>query len=391
MQSNYELIILGAGISGLGVALAATERNISTLILEAHTPASATSNNTLRIIHGGFRYLQKLQLARVVRSLNDQSYVAKTFSDAVTPLPCLMPLKPFGLKSRIPVSIAALLYGTTMKLAGSPLPAPRVLSQRALEELAPQLATSAQHGALCWHDLVMTDPKAIARKLTEQVVKNGATIKTFTRATAVTKTDKGYTVTTESGATGAPNQFSSQEFSASKVVNTLGPWIHSIKLPDHLTQSPNRWCLGFNITISRQIHPTHAIAIESPDGRLFFAVPRGSETTIGTWYTPCAAPQTTDLAAATTIPEAELLKFMNAWNNAWPEQEISANEISSTDAGILPMLRETPSGPELYGAEVIRNSNDYYEVLSTKYTTFRSQGQRVVRGFRDKNVRADQV
>ncbi len=354
--------------------MAATELNIPTLILEARTPAAVTSNNTLRIIHGGFRYLQKLELMRVLRSLNDQTYVAKTFPNAVTPLPCLMPLKPFGLKSRIPVTFAALLYGATMKLAGSPLPTPRVVSRYDLETLVPSLKGLARHGALCWHDLVMTDPLAIARKITEEVTKNGAAIKTDTRATSITKTAKGYTVANSVGATGL-----SQEFTASKVVNTLGPWIHSIKLPEYLTMRTNQWCLGFNITISRQIHPTHAIAIESPDGRLFFAVPRGSETAIGTWYTPCAAPTISDRSAPISIPNAELLKFINAWNNAWPEQKISANEISSTDAGILPMLREGPSGPELYGAEVISSSAGYYEVLSTKYTTFRSQGRAVVR------------
>jgi glycerol-3-phosphate dehydrogenase len=368
MPHHYDTIILGAGISGLGVALAAAEHRIPALVLEAQGLAAATSNNTLRIIHGGFRYLQKLQLPRVIRSLHDQSYVATHFPDAVKPLPCLMPLRSFGLKSKLPVTVAALMYGTTMKLARSPLPPPRVLSQRALKDLAPQLAALTSYGALCWHDLVMTDPPAIATQLAKEITAKGVTIQPNTKAVSVTRTPDGYTVTTHTGET----------FTARSIVNTLGPWISSIELPPHAQRAHPQWCLGFNITISRHIHPTHAIAVESPDGRLFFAVPRGATTTIGTWYTPCAAPSATDLGTALTIPPTEMKRFITAWNTAWPAQSISERDIIATDLGVLPMQREGNSGPELYGAEIISSDNNYCEVLSTKYTTFRSQGRAVM-------------
>ncbi|MFN4895896.1 MAG: FAD-dependent oxidoreductase [Pseudomonadota bacterium] len=368
MPHNYDLIILGGGISGLGVARAAAERRIPALVLEAGELASATSNNTLRIIHGGFRYLQKLQLPRVIRSLNDQTFTSTYFPDAVSPLPCLMPLRQFGLKSKVPVTAATLMYGATMKFARSPLPAPRVLSARALEQLAPQFAPLAPHGALCWHDLLMTDPLAIATQLSREVIAQNVTILQHTKAVSVTRTPRSYTVTTHTGET----------FSARSVVNTLGPWIRSITLPESPQRTRSKWCLGFNITISRQLHPTHAIAVESPDGRLFFAVPRGATTTIGTWYSPCNAPSTNTLGTPLTISPDDIKRFITAWNTAWPTQSISEGDVIATDAGVLPMRCEGSSGPELYGAELISTDNNYCEVLSTKYTTFRSQGRAVV-------------
>ena len=372
MQQKHELIILGGGISGLGVAQAAAELGISTLVLEASEIASATSNNTLRIIHGGFRYLQKLQFLRVIQSLRDQTSVATSFPDAVSPLSCLMPLKRFGLKSRLPVSLAALLYGAAMKLNRSPLTVPRVLSYKELNALAPELAIRAPYGALCWHDLVMTDPLAIAKKLTDEIAKKGAVIRTNTIVTSVVKEKNGYKVKTNTG----------EEFIAPRVVNTLGPWVRSIdtKALTKISQSSElKWCLGFNLIISRQIHPTHAIAVESPDGRLFFAVPRGDKTAIGTWYTPCSALLPRDIGKKPEISSDELEKFITSWNHAWPEQRISQAEITATDCGILPMRRDGPKGPELYGAEIINCEDGYCEVLSTKYTTFRSQGRRVLK------------
>jgi glycerol-3-phosphate dehydrogenase len=369
MPHNYKLIILGGGISGLGAAVAAAERDIPTLLLEAADLASATSNNTLRIIHGGFRYLQKLQLARVIRSLRDQTEAARHFPDAVAPLPCLMPLRKFGLKSKIPVSVAALMYGSAMKLTRSPLPSPQVISPQALSKIAPQLAGLATHGALSWHDLVMTDPLAIASQLAHEVSQRGIDLQRHTTVLSVTKTAHGYSVATTTG----------QTFTAQSVINTLGPWIRSIELPQPAQPAPSQWCLGFNITISRQIHPSHAIAVESPDGRAFFAVPRGSVTTIGTWYTPCNALSTNDLGVSSAIAPAELVRCISAWNASWPAQHISEKDIISTDAGVLPMHRDSSSGPQLYGAELITSSGNYCEVLSTKYTTFRSQGRAAIR------------
>ncbi len=352
----------------MGVAQAAAERGLSTLVLEASSPASATSNNTLRIIHGGFRYLQKLQFARVIQSLNDQTYVATNFADATRPLACLMPLKPWGLKSKLPVASAALLYGAAMRSLGSLLPTPQVVSYRALRDIAPQLAGRAKHGALCWHDLVMTDPLLLASQITEQVTQRGITIRSHTKIASVSHASDGYTITTETG----------EEIQTKAVVNTLGPWLSSITLPNSLVQLTPQWCLGFNITIKTQLHPTHAIAVESPDGRLFFAVPRGDLTAIGTWYTPCEAPTSTTVGTQPTIPPTELARFIAAWNNAWPEQPITQDVIVACDAGILPMRRDSPAGPLLYGSEIISTSEHYTEVLSTKYTTFRSQGRRVV-------------
>jgi tRNA-dihydrouridine synthase len=79
---HYEITIIGGGIAGLGVAEACAARGVNALVLEAHKTAQATSDNTLRIIHGGFRYLQQANIARVIRSLRDQSSIARDFPEA---------------------------------------------------------------------------------------------------------------------------------------------------------------------------------------------------------------------------------------------------------------------------------------------------------------------
>jgi len=360
---SFDVIIIGGGISGLGVAVETMSAGYSTLVLEANTCGNATSNNTLRIIHGGFRYLQSFDLPRVIKSLNDQSALIKEVPHAVKPLPCLMPLTRFGMKSRIPVTCASLLYGGMMKAYGSPLSTPHIVCREKIHSTVATLRGRAPHGALCWYDAVMTDPAAVAQNLQTKITAAGGAIRESTRATRVEGTRGSFTVHTESGGS----------FHARCVVNTLGPWLESLELPTGFAGTRPRWCRGFNLVVKQQLDPTHGIGIESTDGRLFFCVPRGTGTAIGTWYLPHP-----DISVPPAVSEHEIAQFLHAFNASLPEAGVSKNDVVHIDVGILPMERTSASGPQLIAHERIHEHQGYMEVMSTKYTTFRSQGRRVV-------------
>jgi glycerol-3-phosphate dehydrogenase len=369
-MTQFDVAILGGGIAGLGVADACAERGLSAVVLEANSVTQGASHNTLRIIHGGFRYLQQLNLSRVVRSLHDQNYVARSFPDAVRPLPCLMPLARTGLKSRWPVTAAATLYGLVMRACRSPLPSPTVLSAEQVSTLAPQLASIAPRGALCWHDVVMTDPARIHAQLTGQLRLRGVEVREQTRVSAVTTTARGFNVHIEHGS----------QVEATRVINTLGAWLGSVNIPQDLQGPRPAWCLGFNLIVSKQLHPTHAVGVQSSDGRLFFCVPRGAHTAIGTWYVPY--PHSAPLeahGAKPSVPESAISDFIQSFNRAVDVFQIQRSEIIDIDAGILPMKSERQNGPLLFGSEIISSRNGYCEVISTKYTTFHSQGLRAIR------------
>ena len=359
---KFDVVIIGGGISGLGVAVEAVSAGYSTLVLEAGTCGNATSNNTLRIIHGGFRYLQSFDLPRVIKSLNDQSALIKELPNAVKPLPCLMPLARFGMKSRIPVTCASLLYGGMMKALRSPLATPHIVSGEKIHSTVPTLRGLAPHGALCWYDAVMTDPQAVAQSLMTKIRAAGGSIRESTRVSRVEGIGGNFTVHAASG----------ESCIARCVVNTLGPWLESLELPTGFAGYRPRWCKGFNLIIKQQLDPSYGIGVESADGRLFFCVPRDTGTAIGTWYLPHA-----DISVPPTVSEHEIAQFLHAFNASLPEAGISKNDIVHIDVGILPMASTSPRGPQLIAHERIHESQGYIEVMSTKYTTFRSQGRRV--------------
>ena len=359
---TFDTIILGGGISGLGVAREVASAGYSTLVLEAGTCGNATSNNTLRIIHGGFRYLQHLDLPRVIKSLNDQSALINEVPGAVQPLPCLMPLSRFGMKSRLPVTCATLLYGAIMRANASPLPAPHIVSPEKIHSTVKTLRSKAPHGALCWYDCVMTDPAAITRHLMNQVTTAGGQIREENPVARVEGRNKNFTVHTANG----------EIFTARCVINTLGPWLGTVQVPNELAGARPRWCKGFNLVIKQQLDPTYGIGVQSSDGRLFFYVPRGTGTAIGTWYLPHP-----DISLPPSVSEHEIAQFLHAFNASLPEAGITKHDIVHIDVGILPMERTSPSGPQLIAHERIHAREGYVEVMSTKYTTFRSQGRRV--------------
>jgi glycerol-3-phosphate dehydrogenase len=363
IMSTFDLIVIGGGIAGLGIADEASARGLSTVVLEAERCCSQTSDNTLRIIHGGFRYLQTFDFRRVQKSLADQTAVLREVPQALAPLPCLMPLARFGAKSRLPVACAGLLYGALMRRAGSLLPAPRVLSSREVESQVPLLQGRAPHGALCWHDAVIVDPSRVTEYLVSRCAERGVTIEQGRRVTALSKNGATFDVRDERGAVWhAPN-----------VVNAVGPWLSSFAGPEELQGPRPLWCKGINLVVSRQLDPKHGVALQGRDGRLFFCVPRASGTAVGTWYEPhCTG------GLPPNASEVEIETFLRAVNEAFGKPTLHRSDVIGVDVGVLPMGSQGDGGPVPLAHEQLTARDGYVEVVSTKYTTFKSQAKRVL-------------
>lgn len=362
-MKSFDLIVIGGGIAGLGIAEQAGARGLSALVLEARSCCSQTSDNTLRIIHGGFRYLQNFDFPRLVRSLRDQTELLRDVPAALTPLPCLMPLTKFGLKSRLPVACAALLYRTFMQASRSPLIPPRTLSSHEAESLAPFLVGKVPYGALCWYDAVMSEPSLVRNYLVERCTQSGVTILTNRPVVSLARSGRDFEIRDQEGTV----------WSAPRVVNSMGPWLDTLNLPSEFAGLRPGWCKGFNLIVSRQFDAQCGISLEGSDGRLFFCVPRGSGTAIGTWYEPhppnSLPPQ---------VSHEEIQRFLRAINDAIGTEEITPSDIVGFDVGVLPTMHRGTGSPVPLAHERISAHAGYIEVVSTKYTTFRSQARAVM-------------
>ena len=365
----HDIIVVGGGISGLGVALEASRAGFETVLLERHKICQATSNNSLRIVHGGFRYLQSLDFPRVVESIRDQALALKEAPNLIKKLPCLMPLRRSGLKSSIPVQGAAYLYNWITHLATGASNGAAVVSSSWVDDALSALPGLAPHGALLWHDAQIRDQEKFASLLLHKIDKEGGSIYEDSPVSAIRRDGDRFIVS----GTSEGEHFSLR---TRAVINTTGPWIDTIGRSTPLPSrcSPKKWCRAFNVVLSKTIEPRYALGVEGEENRLFFLVPRAEGSVLGTGYLPLKS-DVDDPA----IGEEEVLNFVTAFAKLLPEGMVSGADIVRIESGVLPAQHISNDSVKLYGYTRICRSEGIVDVLSTKYTTYRSQARRALR------------
>ena len=370
-DKQYDLIVIGGGISGLGVAWKAAARGLKVVLLEKGELCRATSDNSLRIIHGGLRYLQQMNIKRVLDSAKEQSDLLRIAPDLIKPLWCVMPLSKFGLKSKVPMWCGLQLYRVLRLLVGAGYgKCGKIVSAAWVDEKLPLIKGEAPHGAFVWRDAIMPSDRKFAKFVESEVRKCGAEIFEKTEVTAIKKIVGGYEVvtTSEGGA-----------LRGKCVVNATGAWLQ--RFPQDSLFKPLKWCKAFNIVIAKKVIEEYALGVSGELGRVFFLAPREDNefdkagTAVGTFYYMCDGDP-----AEVAVSAEELEESLRRINKTFPNLKVTKEDIIEIELGILPAYGEDEKGPKLYGSEKLRIRDGYIEVLSTKYTTFRSQARHVMKG-----------
>jgi len=356
-----DVAIIGGGSAGLGAARAVAETGRSVVLFEKGECGRRTSDNSLRIVHGGFRYLQTFHLARVIESLRAQATLVREFPELVRPLPCLMPLAPNGLKSRAPVTVAQLLFRLMGRLVVGGAPRTGILESATVVEEVPWLEGRVPHGALLWTDAIMLDQRALLDRWRELCRRRGVVVHEGTAVNAVEMRSDRTVLTTTAGT-----------FESRFVVNAAGPDFGSIGCSgDAGWPRVEGFARAFNVVVRPKLTTRYGVALEG-EGRLLFAVPRGEHTAIGTGY---LLPLPDGDARVT---ESEVATFLIEASRALPEP-LTLTDVVHIDVGLLPMVGQKDGAPILQGAERVERRGRVFSVVSTKYTTFYEQGKKVAR------------
>ncbi|HEY9507193.1 MAG TPA: FAD-dependent oxidoreductase, partial [Gemmatimonadales bacterium] len=189
-SEEHDLLVIGAGIQGACIAWDAALRGLRVAVVERDDFGAATSANSLRIIHGGLRYLARGDFPRMWESIRERSALLRIAPGLVEPLPVLIPTGPPGVPSRLALRAALALTHVFSPRRNRDLPparripAGRLLSRRECLELLPALETAPVTGGALWYDARMTRPERLTLAFVLSAAARGAIAANYAEADA---------------------------------------------------------------------------------------------------------------------------------------------------------------------------------------------------------------
>jgi glycerol-3-phosphate dehydrogenase len=335
---RYDLAVIGGGIHGVCAALEAARRGRRVLLLEQGDFGGATSWNSFRILHGGLRYLQKMDLRRFHQSVAARRWFCQTLPELVAPLPCAFPLYGRGLKRRSTFTLAlrlndALAWQRNRDVAPrARLPRSAMLSALQTIERIEGLDKSGLQGAGLWYDAQLRSPQRAIVELLKWAAACGATALNHMRAVELQQAGTRVSgVVARDARTGRD-----WRFHAARVLNAAGPWARSLgrtfdpHMPGDTLGHPS---LAFNALVDRSPISDLAVAAEppGPNAQVYFLRSYGTRLFIGTGHAPWHGS-----AASPSVDQHNLQSMIDDVNAAIPGLQLRRDEVTQVMAGLLP-------------------------------------------------------
>jgi glycerol-3-phosphate dehydrogenase len=380
-RERHDLIVVGGGIYGVTLALEAARRGLRPCLVERDDFGGATSWNSLRIVHGGLRYLQSLDLRRLAESVAERSRLLAEFPDLVFPLACLMPLYGRGLRRPLALRLALAANELLSRPAASALPADRrlpagrVLDPAATRRLFPAARAEGLAGGALWHDATMPDSPRLLIEMLRWAASGGAVALNYVEARGLLRDGDAVAGIVARDRVGDEDV----ELRAPVVVNCAGPW--STEVARRLDRDhPELFfrSIAFNAWIDRDAPAEVAVAVEpAGGGRTYFLVPFKGRVIAGTYHAPWSG------GPRAEVDDALLDAFLADLAASIPGFAPSRRDVLRVYAGLLPARR--PGTDAIATRETVLHHADadgpqgLFSVSGVKWTTARAVAEKTLR------------
>jgi glycerol-3-phosphate dehydrogenase len=338
-SDRFDLIVIGAGINGAGIARDATLRGLRVLVLDKGDIASGTTSWSTRLIHGGLRYLEHGEVGLVRESLRERERLLRIAPHLVRPLPLLLPIYRGDQHGRWLVRAGMVAYDVLSR--GKSLPGHRMLDRAAALGRAPGLAEPGLLGAALYHDAQVEYAERLALENVLDARAHGAEVCTYHQVRDIVRQDGRVTgVAGNDVLTGEPFRHA-----APVVVNVAGPWVDEVLAGSNIGQRSRLigGTKGSHIIIEPfPGAPVDALYAEArQDGRPFFIIPWNDLYLIGT--TDIRYDGNLDKVMA---EEWEIDLLLTETNRVIPAAELTRECVRYTYAGVrpLPYTLDEPEG-----------------------------------------------
>lgn len=368
--TDYDLVIIGGGITGAGIALDAAARGIKTALVEKNDYASGTSSKSTKLIHGGLRYLKQFEIALVREVGQERAVVHHLAPHLVKSEKMLLPLIKDGTYGKILTSVGLMVYDV---LAGvEKIDQRKMMTQEETIEKEPLLDPDKLEGGGIYAEY-RTDDARLTVEILKTATRMGADIINYAEATDFIYKDgqvKG--ITWRDNLSGKEHALNS-----TYTISAAGPWVDEIRQKNRSLQGkklhPTK---GVHIVVPHEKFPVkQSVYFDVPDGRMIFAIPRDRVTYIGTTDTDYHG----DINDVRT-EKVDVEYLINGVSHIFPSINLSIDDVESSWAGLRPLIEEEGKSASQLSRkdEIFESDSGLLSIAGGKLTGYRKMAERII-------------
>ncbi|MBI9034606.1 MAG: glycerol-3-phosphate dehydrogenase/oxidase [Bacteroidales bacterium] len=369
-ETQFDLLIIGGGITGAGIALDAASRGLKVALIEMQDYASGTSSRSTKLVHGGLRYLEHLEFNVVRKIGHERDVVYRNASHIVIPEKMLLPVVKDGSLGYFTSSIGLMLYDF---LAGVKESEKRqMLSREETIAREPLLENDNLLGGALYYEY-KTDDSRLTIEVIKKAHEYGATLLNYAQAT-----DFIYSNETVCGVSVHDQlQDEQYEIKAKKIVNATGIWTDELRKKDHSLKNKRLHITkGIHIVVSKiRFHLNQAIYFDVGDNRMVFAIPRFDVVYIGTTDT-----NYDNDYFHPNVETDDIEYLLKAINQIAPSAKLELSDVESVWAGLRPLIHEDGKSPSELSRkdEIFHSDSGLISIAGGKLTGYRLMAKEVV-------------
>ncbi|MFC0299905.1 glycerol-3-phosphate dehydrogenase/oxidase [Virgibacillus soli] len=370
-KSQYDVLVIGGGITGAGIALDAASRGLKPVVFEMQDFAAGTSSRSTKLVHGGLRYLKQFEVKLVADVGKERAIVYENGPHVTTPEWMMLPFHKGGTFGPVTTNVGLRTYDF---LAGvKKTERKKMLSPEEALEKEPLIKREGLKGAGYYVEY-KTDDARLTIEVMKKAVEKGATAINYVKAVDFIYDNNNRVIGTllEDQLTG-----DTFECYAKKVINACGPWVDALREIDgskegkhlHLTK-------GVHLVFPQEVFPLkQAIYFDTPDGRMVFAIPRENKTYVGTTDTFYEG----DIAHP-TVKREDRDYLLEAIHFMFPSLQITNDDVESSWAGLRPLIEEDGRKPGEISRkdEIFISNSGLISIAGGKLTGYRKMAEEVV-------------
>ncbi len=370
VTAEYDLLIVGGGITGAGIALDAVSRGLRVALVEKNDFASGTSSRSTKLIHGGLRYLKQGQIKLVKETGKERKIVYKNARHLVYPRSMLIPVFRKRGYRKFWLRLALTVYDYFAGVSRDEKK--RMLSKNDVLERMPVADKSHVLAGALYYEYKVNDAR-----LTIEVIKTaaelGCSILNYVEVL-------NFSYTTNGKVSGAlvEDRISGEKgkIYASFVVNATGPWVDLIRIMDYSDAHKMLFITkGIHLTVSKEFFTLQeAVYFPTKDSRMIFAIPHKSVIYIGTTDTPYQ--ENLDEVSA---KKEDVEYLLNAVNEVF-DINLQEYQVQSTWAGVRPLLYKRGKKPSEMPRkdEIVESRSGLINIAGGKLTGYRKMAEKLV-------------